>query len=140
MVSEILLKVYIIKYFTYFKYILYRNYCVYLLLVKMIILLTVSLSQFLNCNIIITCSRVTGSSRIFLFIRFIWIVFFSFASLRLSSSELHFGLGLYSGFSINVVTFSAYSLTQLYKINTIRYFSYYSIPDKITFQQLLSIN
>ena len=86
-------------------------------------------------------SRVTGFSRISLVIRFVRIILLSFISSRLCSSELHFGLSLYFGFSINFVIFSTSLLTQYHSMNTIRYFSLlFQIRIKIILQQILSIN
>ena len=86
--------------------------------------------------------RVTSFSRMFLFIRSIRIMFLSFTSSRLSSSELYFGLGLYLGFSINffLTIFYAYLLTQHHAINTIRYFFLIISNPDIILQQILSIN
>ena len=129
------------KLLVYIKCTFVLKYFAYLFYINSIILLTVLPSQILivMCTIIRSFKFLYSISYFCIFtfpvLQACWEHFslsvlfgyycYHWFSSRLCSNELYFGLNFYLGFSINFATFSACYLTQYYKINTIRHFSYY---------------
>ena len=95
-------------------------HCLFLLISLFYIRFLFVLSSF-SAIFYLHFSRVTGFSRISLVIRFVRIIFLSFISSKLCSSELHFGLSLYFGFLnkfcyIFCVSFNAVPYNEYYPV------------------------